>query len=157
MSTLDEITNEKQRITGHSRVLMRSAKSLVDSSRTGGDRACAGALRQRHADEKDGLGQNSDRGNQVGRPSATRRALAHCDRKTAGGKRSSPNLSDQVLALATGKTQPEITAHARALARTMSAPRLPGTNGLAASKSAMGSSTPLSRQEQNKGLRSEPT
>jgi hypothetical protein len=30
--------------------------------------------------------------------------------KAAGGKRSSPNLSDQVLALATGKTQPEITA-----------------------------------------------
>jgi hypothetical protein len=30
--------------------------------------------------------------------------------KTAVGKRSSPSLADQVLALATGKTQPEIAA-----------------------------------------------
>jgi len=30
--------------------------------------------------------------------------------KPAGGKRSSPSLNDQVLALATGKTQQEITA-----------------------------------------------
>jgi hypothetical protein len=30
-------------------------------------------------------------------------------RKPADGKRSSPSLSDQVLALATGKTQQEIT------------------------------------------------
>ena len=30
--------------------------------------------------------------------------------RATGGKRSSPNLSDQVLALATGKTQREITA-----------------------------------------------
>jgi len=30
--------------------------------------------------------------------------------KSAGGKRSSPSLNDQVLALATGKTQQEITA-----------------------------------------------
>jgi hypothetical protein len=35
--------------------------------------------------------------------------------------------------------------HARALARTMSAPRLPGTSGPAASKSAMESSMPQSR------------
>jgi hypothetical protein len=30
--------------------------------------------------------------------------------KPAGGRRSSPSLNDQVLALATGKTQQEITA-----------------------------------------------
>jgi hypothetical protein len=30
--------------------------------------------------------------------------------KSAGGSRSSPSLNDQVLALATGKTQQEITA-----------------------------------------------
>jgi hypothetical protein len=30
--------------------------------------------------------------------------------KSAGGKRSSPSLSDQVLALATGKTQQEVAA-----------------------------------------------
>jgi len=32
----------------------------------------------------------------------------------AGGRRGSSNLSDQVLALAIGKTQQEIAAHARA-------------------------------------------
>ena len=33
--------------------------------------------------------------------------------RAAGGKRSSASLSDQVLALATGKTQQEITASCR--------------------------------------------
>src|SRR3954465_1695011 len=36
--------------------------------------------------------------------------------------------------------------HARELARTMSAPPLPATSGLAASKSATGSSTPVRRR-----------
>ena len=63
--------------------------------------------------------------------------------KAAGRKRSSSNLGDQILALATGKTQQEIAAAcARALAPTMSAPRLPGTSGRVSSKSAMGNSTP---------------
>jgi hypothetical protein len=61
--------------------------------------------------------------------------------ETAADKRSSPNLADQVLALATGKTQQEIAAACKGLAPTMSAPRLPGTRGLAVSKSTTESST----------------
>src|SRR5580704_7140937 len=45
--------------------------------------------------------------------------------------------------------------HARGLARTMSAPRFPDTSGPAVSKSGMESSTPRSRQERNKGPRSD--
>jgi len=46
--------------------------------------------------------------------------------------------------------------HARALARTMSAPLLPGTSGLAASKSATESSTPHGRRERSNAPRSDP-
>jgi hypothetical protein len=51
-----------------------------------------------------------------GRPEVTAQIVAKTDgvrtatARATGGKRSSPNLSDQVLALATGKTQREITA-----------------------------------------------
>ena len=45
--------------------------------------------------------------------------------------------------------------HARALARTMSAPQLPGTSGPAASKSATGSSLPHSRPGRSNASRSE--
>src|SRR5215469_13390456 len=49
----------------------------------------------------------------------------------------------------------KLPLHARALARTMSAPRLPGTSGPAASKSAMGSSMPHSRLERSNASQSE--
>jgi hypothetical protein len=43
-------------------------------------------------------------------PARLRGRLRSAAAKSAGVKRSSSNLSDQVLALATGKTQQEITA-----------------------------------------------
>src|SRR5215471_16439840 len=46
--------------------------------------------------------------------------------------------------------------HARALAQTTSASFLPDTNGLAASKSATGNSTPNSRPGRNNAPRSDP-
>jgi len=49
------------------------------------------------------------------------------------------DLGEQVLALATGKTQQEITAACKGLARTISASSFPATSGLAASNSATGS------------------
>jgi hypothetical protein len=45
--------------------------------------------------------------------------------------------------------------HARALAPTMSAPRFPGTSGRAASKSAMGNSTPNSQRGRSNRPRSD--
>ena len=111
MSTLDEITKEKQRISealarvdmqrdklasqlgeleATERVLARYSKGTqlkqTASARTPATVAKAAAPARRR-----------------GRPSTT-------TAKAAGGKRSSSNLGDQVLALATGKTQQEIAA-----------------------------------------------
>jgi hypothetical protein len=111
MSTLDEITKEKQRISealarvdmqreklasqlgeleATERVLARYSKGTelkqTASARTPATATKAAALARRR-----------------GRPRTT-------TAKAAGGKRSSSNLSDQVLALATGKTQQEIAA-----------------------------------------------
>ena len=63
-------------------------------------------LQQRHADNKVGLNP----GDQGGRPSAPTQAPPPTTAGPTAGKRSSPSLGDQVLALATGKTQQEIAA-----------------------------------------------
>ena len=111
MSTLDEITKEKQRISealarvdmqreklasqlgeleATERVLARYSKGTeikkTTSARTPTTATKAAAPARRH-----------------GRPPTT-------TAKTAGRKRSSSNLGDQILALATGKTQQEIAA-----------------------------------------------
>src|SRR5271166_5132372 len=49
-------------------------------------------------------------GAKVASPARLRRRRRLATAKSAGGSRSSPSLNDQVLALATGKTQQEITA-----------------------------------------------
>jgi hypothetical protein len=110
MSTLDEITKEKQRISealarvdmqreklasqlgeleATERVLARYSEG-TQLKRTAPARTPAKATKAPHARLR-------------GRPPTT-------TAKAAGGKRSSSNLGDQVLALATGKTQQEIAA-----------------------------------------------
>jgi len=148
MSTLDEITKEKQRV---SETLAR-----VDAQRE----KLTGQLSELEATER--VLTRYSKGTHVKKtasaktPTPPTKAVAPVrsrgrTRPTAAkavvGKRSSPSLSDQVLALASGKTQQEIAAAcARGFARTMSAPPFPSTSGLAASKSATGSSTPRSRR-----------
>src|SRR5580700_7763611 len=83
---------------------------LREARRTGGDRACADALQQRRAGKKDGLSQHADRGNKGGCSSGSGGRPRTTAAKPAGDRRSSPSLSDQVLALASGKTQQEIAA-----------------------------------------------
>ena len=78
MSTLDEITKEKQRI-GEALARVDAQREKLTAQRTGGDRACACALRQRHAGKKDGLSQDTEQRNDGGRSSAITRA-AHHDR-----------------------------------------------------------------------------
>src|ERR1700719_1829567 len=143
MSTLDEITKEKQRIS--------EALARVDMQRE----KLASQLGELEATER--VLARYSKGTQLRQsasartPATATKAAAPARRrgrpptttaKSAGGKHSSSNLGDQVLALATGKTQQEIAADARSLAQTMSAPRFPVTSGRAASKSAMGNSTP---------------
>jgi hypothetical protein len=144
MSILDEITKEKQRVS--------EALGRVDAQRE----KLTSQLSELEATER--VLARYSKGTQarktvpatatVATP-APGRGRRTTTARPAGGKRGSSSLNDQVLALATGKTQQESPLHARALARTMSAPRLPGTSGPAASKSAMGSSMPHSRLERS--------
>jgi hypothetical protein len=68
---------------------------------------CARALRQGRPGKKDRLSQNNDHSG--GRCSARTCAADH-NRKTGWPQDTSLGLNDQVLALATGKTQQEIAA-----------------------------------------------
>jgi hypothetical protein len=114
MSILDEISKERQRVSealarvdtqrekltsqlreleATERVLARYRK-IPPARKTASDRSSATAT-DAAASARSG-----------GRPPSTTRRLA-------AGKRSSPSLNDQVLALATGKTQKEITAECK--------------------------------------------
>jgi hypothetical protein len=133
MSTLDEITKEKQRV---GEALVR-----VDAQRE----QLVGELRELDATERVlaryTKGPQGRKTSSVKMPGKVTTAAAPARLRgrrrittgiPAGARRGSSNLNDRVLALATGKTQREIST----------APPLPGTSGLAASKSATKNSTP---------------
>jgi len=107
MSTLDEITKEKQRVS--------EALARVDAQR----QKLTNQLSELEATERV-LGRYGE-GTQARRtaPARAMKAAAQArgrgrrptaSAKPTAGKRSSPSLGDQVLALATGKTQQEIAA-----------------------------------------------
>jgi hypothetical protein len=110
-TNFEEITKEKQRI---SEALVR-----VDAQRE----KLAGQLAELEATERvlARYGKGAGASKTASARKATTAANAavparaggrprNATTKSAGGKRSSPSLSDQVLALATGKTQQEIAA-----------------------------------------------
>jgi hypothetical protein len=111
MSTLDEITKEKQRVSeALARVEARREKlagQLVELEAT--ERVLAryskgsGARKTASARPPMTATNATAPARAAGRPRST-------TTKPAGGKRASLSLSDQVLALATGKTQQEIAA-----------------------------------------------
>jgi hypothetical protein len=111
MSTLDEITKEKQRVS--------EALARVDAQRE----TLAGQLGELEATER--VLARYSKGPQARKTASAKRLTKvtkaaaparsggrprNTAAKPAGGKPSSPSLSDQVLALAAGKTQQEITA-----------------------------------------------
>jgi hypothetical protein len=111
MSTLEEITKEKQRVS--------EALARVDMQRE----KLAGQLGELEATERVlarySKGTRARKTASARTPTTATKAAAPARRqgrppsataKAAGGKRSSSNLGDQVLALATGKTQQEIAA-----------------------------------------------
>ena len=111
MSALDEIINEKQRVS--------EALARVDAQRE----RLVGQLGELEATERVlarySMGSHARKTASAKAPTAAMKAAAsarsggrprNTAAKPAGGKPSSPSLSDQVLALATGKTQQEITA-----------------------------------------------
>jgi hypothetical protein len=99
MSTLDEITKEKQRVS--------EALERVDAQRD----KLTSQLSELEATERVlvrySKGTRARKTASGKTPTTATQAAAG---RPAGGKRSSPSLNDQVLALATGKTQQEITA-----------------------------------------------
>ena len=111
MSALDEIIKEKQRVS--------EALARVDAHRD----KLASQLSELEATER-ALARYSDsprarRTVSAKTPTTATQASAAAGQsgrrrtttaKPVGSRRSSPNLNDQVLALATGKTQQEITA-----------------------------------------------
>jgi hypothetical protein len=110
MATLDEISKEKQRVS--------EALARVDAQRE----KLAGQLGELEATERvlarysKGPRARNTASARAPIPAINAAAPARSDgrpgtmaAKPAGGKRSSPSLSDQVLALASGKTQQEIT------------------------------------------------
>ena len=105
MSTLDEITKEKQRIS--------EALARIDMQRD----KLASQLGELEATER--VLARYSKGTQVKRTASARRPTTAkkvaapaptTTAKAAGRKRSSSNLGNQILALATGKTQQEIAA-----------------------------------------------
>ena len=111
MSTLDEITKEKQRVS--------EALARVDAQRE----KLTGQLGELEATErvlarystgtratKTALAKTPTTATKAADPVRSRGRPRTTTAKPAGGKRTSPTLGDQVLALATGNTQQEITA-----------------------------------------------
>jgi hypothetical protein len=111
MSTLDEITKEKQRVS--------EALARVDAQREKlnsqfGELEAAERVLTRYskgtAPRKTASGDTPITSTKAAAPTGSRERPRTRAAKPVGDKRSSLSLSDQVLALATGKTQQEITA-----------------------------------------------
>ena len=146
MSTLDEITKEKQRVG--------EALARIDAQRE----QLSSQLSELEATER--VLARYSKGTRAGRPAAARSATttkaaapARSGRrgrtaKAAGGKRTAVSLGDQVLALATGRKKSP--PHAKGLDRTMSVSSSQGTSGPGASRSATGSSMPRTRWKPTK-------
>jgi hypothetical protein len=107
MSTLDEITKEKQRVSealarvDAQREKLTSQLSELEATERVLARYSKGTRAGRAASGK----TTATKGAAPARSGGRQRTTAP---KLAGGKRSSPSLNDQVLALGTGKTQQEI-------------------------------------------------
>ena len=110
MSELDEITKEKQRVT--------EALARVDAQRE----KLSSQLNELEATErvlarysespwaKKTAARPSTAVTSTAVPARSGRRQRTATARPVGGKRTSPSLNDQVLALATGKTQQEIAA-----------------------------------------------
>jgi len=146
MSTLDEITKEKQRIV---EALARAEAQREKLTGQLGELEAAERVLARYS-----KGTRLERLPQPRRRLRRRRQLLHRDQGTRAPvpknqlAASAPHslLAIKCLLWQMAGRSEKLPRHARELARTMSAPPLPATSGLAASKSATGSSTPVRRR-----------
>jgi hypothetical protein len=158
MATLDEITKEKQQI-GEALVRLDAQREKLAGSSVNWRRlsVCSRAMAQARGQE---------RWPRRGRRLPRRRRLLRRGQAGASALQSQGRLAAssprRALMIKSLPWQParrsrKLPPRAKGLARTMSAPRLPGTGGLAASRSATGSFTPRSRPEQRNARRSDTT
>jgi hypothetical protein len=107
MSTLDEITKEKQRVSeALARVDVQRQKLTSQLSELEATERVLG----RHGKGTQATRTAPARAVKAAAPARVRGRRPTASAKPTAAKRSSPSLGDQVLALATGKTQQEITA-----------------------------------------------
>ena len=110
MSTLDEIAKEKQRLgEALARVDAQREKLISELSELEATERVLGRYSKAPRARKTAAAQTPTAATKAAAPARLGRRQRITAAKSAGGKRSS-SLSDQVLALATGKTQQEIAA-----------------------------------------------
>ena len=111
MSTFDEITKEKQRLgealarVDAQREKLTSQLNELEATERVLARYSTGTQARKMSSAK-----MPTTGVKTAAPARLRGRRRSATAKSAGGSGRSPNLNDQVLALATGKTQQEITA-----------------------------------------------
>jgi hypothetical protein len=111
MSTLDEITNEKQRVgEALARVDAQREKLTGQLAELEATERVLARYSKGTAAKKTASAKTPTTATKVAVPPRPRGRLRTTTAKPAGGRRPSPTLGDQVLALATGKTQQEIGA-----------------------------------------------
>ena len=114
MSALDEITKEKQRVSGELARIDKQREKLTNQlgELDATERVLARYSKGRPA-RKAASANTPTTATKAAAPARARGRSRTATARTAGGKRSSGSLSDHVLALATGKTQQEIAAACR--------------------------------------------
>ena len=111
MTTLDEITKEKQRVgEALTRVDAQREKLVSQLSELETVERVIARYSKGTQPRQTSSAKMPTTGVKAAAPARLRGRRRSATAKSAGGSRRSPNLSDQVLALATGKTQQEITA-----------------------------------------------
>jgi hypothetical protein len=111
MSTLDEIIKEKQRVTeALARVDVQRDKLASQLSELQATERVLARYSKGTQARKTGSSKAETTATQAAAPGGQRGRRRTTTAEPAGGRWGSPSLNDQVLALATGKTQREITA-----------------------------------------------
>jgi hypothetical protein len=114
MSTLDEINKEKQRLgEALARVDAQRHKLTSQLSELKATERVLARYSKGTRARKTASGKTETTATQATAPAGQRGRRRTTTAEPAGDRRSSPSLNDQVLALATGKTQREITAACR--------------------------------------------
>jgi hypothetical protein len=150
MSSLGEITKEKQRISEALARVDAQREKLTEqlSELEATERVLARYSKGSRAGRATSAKTTATKGAAPARSGGRQRTTAA---KPAGGKRSSPSLNDQVLALATGKTQQEIATACQgarpnhvgaAIARHKRAGRIEEHDGKLYARSSTGTEQP---------------